>query len=178
MTVAVGGPVRRSELVAWEGAAWAVIGASWVASAWPGVIVDWAGMIYVPAIALVALAALVAWQLRHGAVLWQPVSWTASRAWTSDRHPPRSRRSLKTSVVVDGLLWAGSGVGWCLAARHFGWSESLTGGMFQVGVGVALSGWGLLGLAAAASITNASENALVVRRRMLAAGPMTTRRGG
>ncbi len=88
MTVVVGGPVRRSELVAWEGAAWVVIGASWVASAWPGVIVDWGGMIYVPAIAF----------------------------------------------------------------------------------GVALLGWGLLGLAAAASITNASENALVVRRRTLAAG--------
>lgn len=176
MSAAARRPVRRSELVAWEGAAWTAVGVSWVGSAWPGVIVEWGGTAYVPAIALGALAVLVAWQLRYGAVLWQPVSWTASRAFTSDRHPAMSRRSLKISVALDGLLWAGSGVAWCLAARRYGWSESVTGAVVQMGVGVALSSWGLLGLAAAATIERGTENPLVVRRRTLATGPMTVRR--
>ena len=139
-------PVRRAELITWESAAWALIGITWVTAAWPGLIVDWDGVSYVPAVAVGVLATLAGWQILHGAPVFSPTSWIASRSWTSNRHPPKPRRALKKSVIVDGLLWAGSGVAWCAAARRFAWSETVTGALFQVGTGVALTLWAILGL--------------------------------
>lgn len=170
-------PVRRAELIAWESAAWALVGITWVTAAWPGLIVDWDGAAYVPAVAAGVLALLAGWQILHGAPVFRPTSWMTSRSWTSNRHPPKPRRAVKKSVIIDGLLWAGSGVAWCAAARRFNWSETVTGALFQVGIGVALTLWAILGLVASTRIPDSANDETVVRRRILGAGPMTIRRG-
>lgn len=68
------------------------------------------------------------------------------------------------------------GVAWVVAARSFGWSETITGAMFQMGIGIALTAWAALGLLAAKMISSSGDNTVVVRRRILGTGPMTVRR--
>ena len=163
---------RRSEVVTWESAAWTVTGVAWVVSAWPGLLVSWDGVAIVPIVAITALAVFVTWQVTLGASWSNPSWWVASRTRRSAR-PPKSRRSLATAIATDGVLWAGSGIAWCAAARRYNWSEGFTGAPIQMGVGLALIMWAALSVLAARRISNSGDNTAVVTRRILGTGPMT-----
>ena len=164
----------RSEVVRWESRAWLAIGAAWVVSAWPGLLVDWDGLPVAAALGLVVLGALGAWQVVvHGARI-RPGSWVGYR-WRAARPGQRakSRRHLAITVILDAAAWAASGIGWCVAARAFDWSETVTGAPLQVAFGVAFAGWGLLHIPAARRLTASDDDLVVVSRRVLGSGPPT-----
>jgi deazaflavin-dependent oxidoreductase (nitroreductase family) len=161
----------RAQVLRWEAAAWFVVGAAWIASAWPGLLVDWDD----PATALAAGLLLTAvgcgrQALRHGATHPAP----GDRAL---RHRPgrraKSRRHIAATVVADAAVIGGSGVAWCVAARNYGWPESVTGGSLQVAFGTAFACWAVLHLPAIRRIRGGDLDAPVTSRRVLGTGPMT-----
>ncbi|MDI2130516.1 nitroreductase/quinone reductase family protein [Yinghuangia seranimata] len=162
----------RSETLRWEGTAWALVGAAWAVSAWPGFLIDWAGSPALPAAAGFALCALFAvWQsLAHGTPLGR-VGERVLRVRPGRRR--KSRAYVRGTVVVDTAVIGGSGVLWCVAAREFAWSETVTGGAAQVAAGVAFLAWGVLHIPAARRVRGGTADAPVVSRRVLGAGPMT-----
>lgn len=164
---------RRSEVVSWESAAWALTGVAWVVAAWPGLLVSWDGFVVVPVVAIATMAIFVTWQVVRGATWSSPSTWAAWRTSQLNNHPPKSRRSLAIATTLDGLLWAGSGVAWCVAARQYNWSESFTAASIQMGIGFALIGWAGLGVLATRRIATSHDNPVVVKRRILGFGPMT-----
>ena len=164
----------RSQVLYWESLAWLTIGAAWVVSAWPGVLVEWDGLPVAAALGLGVLASFGGWQVVvHGARV-TPSSWVGYR-WRAARLGQRakSRRYLAVTVILDAAAWAASGIGWCVAARVFGWSETVTGAPLQVALGVAFAGWGLLHISAARRLTASDDDRVVVSRRVLGSGPPT-----
>jgi hypothetical protein len=164
----------RSQVLHWESLAWLAIGAAWVVSAWPGLLVEWDGVPVAAALGLGVLAAFGAWQVVvHGARV-RPSNWVGYR-WQAARPGQRakSRRHLAVTVILDASAWAASGIGWCVAARVFGWSETVTGAPLQVAFGVAFAGWGLLHIPAARRLTASDNDLVVVSRRVLGSGPPT-----
>lgn len=159
----------------WESAAWALTGVAWVIAAWPGVLVSWDGVAAVPITAVVALAVFVGWQVARGASWSRPSTWAAWRTRQLDSVAPKSRRALATAITIDGLLWAGSGVAWCAAARRYNWSETFTAASIQMGIGFAFIAWAGLGILAVRRISTSGQNPAVVSRRVLGFGPMTVR---
>ncbi len=164
---------RRSEAVTWESAAWALTGAAWVVAAWPGLLVSWDDVALVPLTATVTLAVFVVWQVKRGAAWSRPSTWAAWRTFEPDDRPPKSRFALATAISIDALIWAGSGVAWCAAARYFNWSETFTAASIQMGIGFAMIAWAGVGILAARRISRSDNNAVVVQRRVLGFGPMT-----
>lgn len=161
----------RAQVLRWEGWAWTVVGAAWIVSAWPGLLVDWDGPATALAVGLLLAAVGCAWQtLRHGA----PHPAPGGRAL---RHRPgrraKSRRHIAATVVADAVVVGGSGVAWCVAARQYGWSESVTGGSLQVAFGTAFFCWGVLHLPGMRRIRGGDLDAPVTSRRVLGTGPMT-----
>jgi deazaflavin-dependent oxidoreductase (nitroreductase family) len=166
---------RRSEILHWESLAWLAIGAAWVVSAWPGLLVQWDGLAGAAVIGLGVLAGFVAWQLVvHGARLGRPSSWVGAR-WRAAGAGRRakSRRLLAVTVVLDAGAWSVSGVSWMVAARAFDWSQTLTGASLQLACGVAFLGWGLLHIPAARRLVASADDLVVVSRRVLGSGPPT-----
>lgn len=164
---------KRSEVVMWESAAWAVTGVVWVVAAWPGLLVSWDNGAGVPIAAVVTLAVFVAWQVVRGSSWSRPSSWAGSRVRRHHDLAPKSRRALAIAVAIDAVLWAGSGVAWCAAARYFNWSESLTGASIQMGVGIALIVWAGFGVLGKRRIIASDDDPVVVKRRILGTGPLT-----
>ncbi len=164
---------RRSETVIWESAAWALTGIAWVVAAWPGLLVTWDGAAVVPIVTVVTIAVLVSWHVVRGAPWSRPSTWAAWRTVQDDDRPPKSRRALATAIAIDGVLWAASGVAWCLAARRYDWSETFTAASVQMGLGFALVAWAGLGILAARRIASSADDSVVVGRRVLGFGPMT-----
>ncbi len=164
---------KRSEVVLWESAAWVLTGVVWVVAAWPGLLVSWDDVATVPIAAAAALVVFVVWQSVRGAEWSKPSSWAASRVKRRNDRAPKSRRALATAVAIDGVLWAGSGIAWCAAARQYNWSESLTGASIQMGVGLALIVWAAFGFLARRRIIASRDNPVVVTRRILGTGPIT-----
>jgi hypothetical protein len=166
---------RRSEILHWESLAWLVIGAAWVVSAWPGLLVEWEGLAGAAVLGLGVLAGFVAWQaVVHGARLDRPSNWIGAR-WQA-AHPGRrakSRRLLAITVILDAAAWSVSGIGWMVAARTFDWSQTLTGASLQLAFGVAFVGWGLLHIPAARRLAVSADDLVVVSRRVLGSGPPT-----
>ena len=164
----------RSQVVHWESLAWLAIGGAWVVSAWPGLLVEWDGLPVAAALGLGVLGAFGAWQVVvHGARVG-PSNWVGYR-WRAARLGQRakSRRHLAVTVILDAAAWAASGIGWCVAARVFDWSETVTGAPLQVAFGVAFVGWGLLHIPAARRLTVSDDDLVVVSRRVLGSGPPT-----
>jgi hypothetical protein len=82
---------RRSEILHWESLAWLAIGAAWVVSAWPGLLVQWDGLAGAAVLGLGVLAGFVAWQVVvHGARLDRPSSWVGAR-WRAARPGRRAK---------------------------------------------------------------------------------------
>ncbi|MEU8133897.1 hypothetical protein [Streptodolium elevatio] len=132
----------RTETLRWEGTAWAVVGAAWVASAWPGLLVEWGGPASAVAAGLALAAFFVLWQaLTHGTPLGR-VGERVLRARPGRRR--KSRALVRATVIADAVVIGGSGVLWCVAAREFAWSEAVTGGFAQVAAGTAFLSWGAL----------------------------------
>jgi hypothetical protein len=166
---------RRSEIQHWESLAWLAIGAAWVVSAWPGLLVQWDGLAGAAVLGLGVLAGFVAWQVVvHGARLDRPNSWVGAR-WRAARPGRRakSRRLLAITVMLDAAAWSVSGIGWMVAARTFDWSQTLTGASLQLACGVAFLGWGLLHIPAARRLAASADDLVVVSRRVLGSGPPT-----
>jgi hypothetical protein len=166
---------RRSEILHWESLAWLAIGAAWVVSAWPGLLVQWDGLAGAAVIGLGVLAGFVAWQVVvHGARLDRPSSWVGAR-WRAARPGRRakSRRLLAMTVMLDAAAWSVSGISWIVAARAFGWSQTLTGASLQLACGVAFLGWGLLHIPAVRRLVASADDLVVVSRRVLGSGPPT-----
>jgi hypothetical protein len=166
---------RRSEILRWESLAWLAIGAAWVVSAWPGLLVEWDGLAGAAVLGLGVLAGFVAWQVVvHGARLGQPSSWLGAR-WRAA--PPgrraKSRRLLAVTVMLDAAAWSVSGISWMVAARTLDWSQTLTGASLQLACGVAFLGWGLLHIPAARQLAATANDLVVVSRRVLGSGPPT-----
>jgi hypothetical protein len=166
---------RRSEILHWESLAWLAIGAAWIVSAWPGLLVEWNGVPGAAVLGLGVLAGFGAWQVVvHGARPGQPSSWAAAR-WRAA--PPGSRakgrRLLAVTVMLDAAAWSVSGISWMLAARAFDWSQTLTGASLQLACGVAFLGWGLLHIPAAQRLVASADDVVVVSRRVLGSGPPT-----
>jgi hypothetical protein len=149
-----------------------VVGASWIVSAWPGLLVKWNGLPFAPVVGLVMLTGFVAWQVVVGAApVGDPGAWISQRVRLARRdRSPKSGRWLAVTVALDTAAWAATGVGWCVAARRFGFSEVLTGGLFQFGTGLALVAWAGLHLNAVAA---SRLDLVVVSRRVLGCGPLT-----
>jgi hypothetical protein len=167
--------VRRSEILHWESLAWLAIGAAWVVSAWPGLLVQWDGLAGAAVLGLGVLAGFVAWQVVvHGARLDRPSSWVGAR-WRAARPGRRanSRRRLAVTVMLDAAAWSVSGISWMVAARTFDWSQTLTGASLQLACGVAFLGWGLLHIPAARRLVASADDLAVVSRRVLGSGPPT-----
>jgi deazaflavin-dependent oxidoreductase (nitroreductase family) len=165
----------RSEILHWESLAWLAIGAAWVVSAWPGVLVRWDGVAGAAVLGLGVLAGFGAWQVVvHGARPGQPSSWVGAR-WRAARPGSRakSRRLLAVTVMLDAAAWSVSGISWMLAARAFDWSQTLTGAPLQLACGVAFLGWGLLHIPAARRLVASADDVVVVSRRVLGSGPPT-----
>ena len=165
----------RSEILHWESLAWLGIGAAWIVSAWPGLLVEWDGLAGAAVLGLGVLAGFVAWQVVvHAARLDQPSSWVGAR-WQAARPGRRakSRRLLAVTVMLDAAAWSVSGVSWMVAARAFDWSQTLTGASFQLACGVAFLGWGLLHLPASRRLAASADDLVVVSRRVLGSGPPT-----
>lgn len=166
---------RRSEILHWESLAWLAIGAAWVVSAWPGLLVQWDGLAGAAVLGLGVLAGFVAWQVVvHGARLCRPSSWVGAR-W---RAAPAGRRAksrllLAITVMLDAAAWSVSGIGWIVAARAFDWSQTLTGASLQLAWGVAFLGWGLLHIPAVRRLVASADDLVVVSRRVLGSGPPT-----
>jgi hypothetical protein len=166
---------RRSEILHWESLAWLAIGAAWLVSAWPGLLVQWEGLVGAAMLGLGVLAGFVAWQaVVHGARLDLPSSWVGAR-WQAARPGGRakSRRLLAVTVMLDAAAWSVSGIGWMVAARTFDWSQTLTGASLQLACGVAFLGWGLLHIPAARRLAASADDLVVVSRRVLGSGPPT-----
>jgi len=166
---------RRSEILHWESLAWLAIGAAWLVSAWPGLLVQWEGLVGAAMLGLGVLAGFVAWQaVVHGARLDLPSSWVGAR-WQAARPGRRakSRRLLAVTVMLDAAAWSVSGIGWMVAARTFDWSQTLTGASLQLACGVAFLGWGLLHIPAARRLAASADDLVVVSRRVLGSGPPT-----
>jgi deazaflavin-dependent oxidoreductase (nitroreductase family) len=166
---------RRSEILRWESLAWLAIGAAWVVSAWPGLLVEWDGLAGAAVLGLGVLAGFVAWQVVvHGARLGQPSSWLGAR-WRAA--PPgrraKSRRLVAVTVMLDAAAWSVSGISWMVAARTLDWSQTLTGASLQLACGVAFLGWGLLHIPAARQLAATANDLVVVSRRVLGSGPPT-----
>jgi hypothetical protein len=166
---------RRSEILHWESLAWLAIGAAWVVSAWPGLLVQWDGLAGAAVLGLGVLAGFVAWQVVvHGARLDRPSNWVGAR-WRAAPAGRRakSRRLLAITVMLDAAAWSASGIGWIVAARTFDWSQTLTGASLQLACGVAFLGWGLLHTPAARRLVASADDLVVVSRRVLGSGPPT-----
>lgn len=164
-------PATRAEVLRWEGVAWTTVGVAWIVSAWPGLLVDWNHPATAAFAGLLLTAAGCGWQaLRHGT----PQPAPGGRVL---RHRPgrrrKSRRHLAATVIADAVVIGGSGVAWCVAARHYGWPESVTGGALQVAAGTAFACWGLLHLPGTRRIRGGDLDAPVTSRRVLGLGPMT-----
>jgi deazaflavin-dependent oxidoreductase (nitroreductase family) len=167
--------VSRSEVLHWESMAWLAIGAAWILSAWPGVLVEWEGLPGAVGLGLAVLVGFVAWQvIVHGAGVARPGSWVGSD-WRAARPGRRakSRRYLAVTVILDAAAWSVSGIAWLTAARFFDWSESLTGASLQLAFGVAFLGWSLLHVPAARRLAASDADRVVVSRRILGSGPPT-----
>jgi hypothetical protein len=166
---------RRSEILHWESLAWVAIGAAWVVSAWPGLLVQWDGLAGAPMLGLGVLAGFVAWQVVvHGARLDRPSSWVGAR-WRAAPAGRRakSRRLLAMTVMLDAAAWSVSGISWIVAARAFDWSQTVTGASLQLACGVAFLGWGLLHIPAVRRLVASADDLVVVSRRVLGSGPPT-----
>jgi deazaflavin-dependent oxidoreductase (nitroreductase family) len=166
---------RRSEILHWESLAWLTIGAAWIVSAWPGLLVQWDGLAGAAVLGLGILAGFVAWQVVvHGARLDRPSSWVGAR-WRRARPGRRakSRRLLAITVMLDAAAWSVSGISWMVAARAFDWSQTLTGASLQLACGVAFLGWGLLHIPAARRRAASADDLVVVSRRVLGSGAST-----
>ena len=166
---------RRSKILHWESLAWLAVGAAWVVSAWPGLLVQWDGLAGAALLGLGVLAGFVGWQVvLNGARLGRPSSWVGVR-WRAARPGRRakSRRLLAMTVMLDGLAWSLSGIGWMVAARAFDWSETLTGASLQLACGVAFLGWGLLHIPATRRLLGSADDLVCVSRRVLGSGPPT-----
>ncbi|MFE5333530.1 nitroreductase/quinone reductase family protein [Embleya sp. NPDC056575] len=161
----------RSETLRWEGAAWVLVGAAWVLSAWPGLLVDWDGEPIAVAAGAAMAALFVLWHaLAHGT----PLGRVGDRVLrTRPGRRRKSRTHIRATVALDTVAIGGSGVLWCVAAREFGWSEAVTGGLAQVAAGVAFLVWGALHAPAVRRVRGTAADAPVVSRRVLGAGPMT-----
>jgi hypothetical protein len=167
---------RRSDILRWESLAWLAIGAAWVVSAWPGLLVEWDGLAGAAVLGLGVLAGFVAWQVVvHGARLGRPSSWVGGR-WRAARPDRRakSRRLLAVTVLLDAAAWSLSGIGWMVGARALDWSRTLTGASLQLACGVAFLGWGLLHIPAVRRLAGSADDLVVVSRRVLGSGPPTT----
>ena len=166
---------RRSEILHWESLAWLAVGAAWVVSAWPGLLVQWEGLAGATRLGLGVLAGFVAWQVVvNGARLGRPSSWVGVR-WRAVRPGRRakSRRLLAITVMLDAVAWSLSGISWMVAARAFNWSETLAGASLQLACGVAFLGWGLLHIPATRRLLASADDLVVVSRRVLGSGPPT-----
>jgi hypothetical protein len=166
---------RRSEILHWESLAWLAIGAAWVVSAWPGLLVQWDGLAGAAVLGLGVLAGFVAWQVVvHGARLDRPSSWVGAR-WRAAPAGRRakSRRLLAMTVMLDAAAWSVSGISWIVAARAFDWSQTLTGASLQLACGVAFLGWSLLHIPAVRRLVASANDLVVVSRRVLGSGPPT-----
>lgn len=164
----------RSEVLHWESLAWLVVGAAWVVSAWPGLLVAWDGLAFAAMLGLGVLAGFGAWQMVvHGARA-RPSSWVGYR-WRPARPGQRakSRRLLASTIILDAAAWSVSGIGWCVTARVFDWSETVTGAPLQVAFGVAFLGWGVLHIPAARRLATSNDDPVVMSRRVLGSGPLT-----
>ena len=162
----------RSEILHWESMAWLAVGAAWIVSAWPGLLVEWDGLAGATGLGLGVLVGFVAWQVVvHGARLGRPGSLVGNR-WRAARpgRQAKSRRLLAVTVILDAAVWAVSGIGWLVAARVFDWSESLTGAPLQLAFGVAFLGWALLHIPAARRLAASEVDLVVVSRRVLGSG--------
>jgi hypothetical protein len=165
----------RSKILQWESMAWVVVGAVWIVSAWPGLLVEWDGLPFAALMGLGVLAGFVAWHvIVHGARLNRPGTWVGYR-WRASRPGQRakSRKHLAATVVADAVAWSFSAVAWCVAAAVFNWSETLTGAALQLAFGVALLGWGLLHVPAARLLAAPDADLVVLSRRALGSGPLT-----
>jgi hypothetical protein len=165
----------RSEILHWESMAWLAIGAAWVVSAWPGLLVAWDGVPGAAGLGLGVLVGFVAWQvIVHGARVARPSSWVGAH-WRAARPGRRakSRRLLALTVMLDAAAWSVSGIGWLVAARVFDWSRTLSGASLQLACGVAFLGWGLLHVPAARRLAASDDDLVVVSRRVLGSGPPT-----
>ena len=165
----------RSKVLQWESMAWVVVGAAWIVSAWPGLLVDWDGVPMAASTGLGVLAVFVLWHvIVHKARLNRPGTWVGSRRRTSrPGQRAKSRKHLGTTVVADAISWSLTAIGWCTAAAVFDWSETLTGAALLVAFGVAFLGWGLLHIPAARLLTSPDTDQVVLSRRALGAGPPT-----
>jgi deazaflavin-dependent oxidoreductase (nitroreductase family) len=165
----------RSEILHWESMAWLAIGVAWTVSAWPGLLVQWDGLVGAAGLGLGVLVGFVAWQVVvHGARFGRPGSWVGTR-WRAARlgRRAKNRRLLAITVILDAAAWAVSGIGWLVAARVFDWSETLTGAPLQLAFGVAFLGWALLHVPAARRLAGSDDDLVVVSRRVLGSGPPT-----
>jgi deazaflavin-dependent oxidoreductase (nitroreductase family) len=167
----------QSTVLRWEGVAWVFIAVAWIVSAWPGVLVRWNGLAAAPLIGLAFMAVITLWQRLCGATWRDPVGWISDRIQVAQpKRRRKTRRHLATTVAADSLAWAASGVGWCVAARRFHWSTSVTGAVFQVGAGIAMVAWAALHIAAAARIASHGPygpDPVVTSRRVLGGGAIT-----
>jgi hypothetical protein len=162
----------RAEVLRWEGTAWAVVGTGWTVSAWPGLLVDWNGLATAALGGLFWLAVSVAWQIfRRQASVTLPVGHRVLHSRPGQRR--KSRTYIIGTVLADALVITASGVLWCVAARQFGWSETVTGANLQVAAGLSFLCWGLLHIPAVRHVAGTPQDLPVASRRVLGTGPMT-----
>ncbi|WP_161363487.1 hypothetical protein [Streptomyces sp. SID3343] len=165
----------RSEVLRWEGAAWAFVGVTWIVSAWPGLLVPGSDPITTVLAGVGLLSVVLAWQVaRSGGRARSPGRWVGRRVRPARPERRRkNRRHVLTTVVLDAAVIGGSAVLWCVLAHIYQWPESITGAGPQNAVGVACLGWAALHVPAARRVAASGEDDHVVSRRVLGAGAPT-----